>query len=195
MTDTGFPLPTDDELAPEARAIVSGLPPLNVFRAVAALPASLRPFLELGASLLAGQRLTPAERELVILRVAHVTDAAYERQQHEQLAAAVGLDAAQIAASASADPAAGLDADGALICAATDEITRDVRLSDATLARVRERWGDDGARELILTAAYYNMVSRYLESTRVPLEETNVLGDADPERLVREGRERTGSQD
>lgn len=194
MTDPGFPLPTDDELSPEAREVIAALPPLNVFRAVAALPASLRPFLELGASLLAGQNLTPAERELVILRVAHLTDAGYERHQHEQLAAAVGLDAGQIAATASTDPAAGLDGDGALICAATDEITRDVRLSDATLARIRGRWGDDGARELILTAAYYNMVSRYLESTRVPLEETNVLGDADPEQLVREGRERTESE-
>ncbi len=193
MTDTGFPLPTDDELTPEAREVIAALPPLNVFRAVAALPASLRPFLELGASLLAGQNLTPAERELAILRVAHLTEAGYERRQHEQLAAAVGLDAGQIAATASDDPAAGLDADGALICAATDEITRDVRLSDATLARVRERWGDDGARELILTAAYYNMVSRYLESTRVPLEEENVLGNANPEQLVREGRERTGA--
>lgn len=192
MTDADFPLPTDDELAPDAREVISNLPPLNVFRAVAALPASLRPFLELGASLLAGENLTPAERELVILRVAHVTDAGYERQEHEQLAAAVGLEASQIAATASDDPAAGLDADGSLICAATDEITREVRLSDATLARVRERWGDAGARELILTAAYYNMVSRYLESTRVPLEEGNPLGDADPERLVREGRERSG---
>jgi AhpD family alkylhydroperoxidase len=193
MTDAGFPLPTDDELAPEAREVIQALPPLNVFRAVAALPASLRPFLELGASLLAGENLTPALRELAILRVAHLTDAGYERRQHEQLAAAVGLDPAQIAATASDDPGAGLDADGALVCAATDEITRDVRLSDATLARVRERWGDDGARELILTAAYYNMVSRFLESTRVPLEETDVLGDADPDQLVREGRERTGT--
>jgi len=192
MTDAGLPLPTDDELAPEAREVIAALPPLNVFRAVAALPGSLRPFLELGASLLSGRHLTPAERELAILRVAHLTDAGYERQQHEQLAAAAGLDDAEIEATALEDPAAGLDADGALICAATDEITRDVRLSDATLARVRERWGDDGARELILTVGYYNMVSRFLESTRVPLEEGNPLGDTDPERLVREARERAG---
>ncbi|MFN8114423.1 MAG: carboxymuconolactone decarboxylase family protein [Solirubrobacterales bacterium] len=193
MTDTGFPLPTDDELDPAAREVISNLPPLNVFRAVAALPASLRPFLELGASLLAGENLTPAQREVAILRVAHLTDAGYERQQHEQLAAAVGLSADEIEATASDDPGAALDEDGTLVCAAVDEITRDVRLSDATLARVRERWGDAGARELILTAAYYNMVSRYLESTRVPLEETNVLGESDPEQLVKEGRERTGA--
>ncbi len=192
MTDAGIPLPTDDELDPEAREVIAALPPLNVFRAVAALPASLRPFLELGASLLSGSHLTPAERELAILRVAHLTDAGYERRQHEQLAAAVGLDGDQIEATALEGPAAGLDADGALICAATDEITRDVRLSDGTLTRVRERWGDDGARELILTVGYYNMVSRFLESTRVPLEEGDPLGGTDPERLVREARERAG---
>ena len=52
MTAEGIPLPTDAELTPEAREILGALPPLNVFRAVAALPASLRPFLELGGSLL-----------------------------------------------------------------------------------------------------------------------------------------------
>lgn len=185
----GIPLPPDDELTPETRAILGALPPLNVFRAVAVLPASLRPFLELGGSLLGGANLTPAERELAILRVAHLTDAAYERQQHEQLGTAVGLTAAEISATATDDPGAALPPDGALICRATDEITRDVRLSDEGLALLRERWGDAGAAELILTVGYYNMVSRFLESARVPLEVTEVLADTTPEGIVRGARE------
>ncbi len=40
MTADGLPLPTDAELTPEALEILGALPPLNVFRAVAALPAS-----------------------------------------------------------------------------------------------------------------------------------------------------------
>jgi AhpD family alkylhydroperoxidase len=184
----GIPLPTDDALTPEAREILGALPPLNVFRAVAALPASLRPFLELGGSLLGGANLTPAERELAILRVAHVTHAAYERQQHEQLGRAVGLTDAEIEATTAADPGDTLPADGALICRATDEITRDVRLSDEALALVRERWGDAGAAELILTVGYYNMVSRFLESARVPLETTELLVDTTPDQFVNEAR-------
>ena len=48
------------------------------------------------------------------------------------------------------------------------EISNDVRLSDATLERLIERWGNAGAAELILCCGYYNMVSRFLESARVP---------------------------
>ena len=189
MTADALPLPADDDLTPEAREILAALPPLNVFRAVATLPASLRPFLELGGSLLGGTNLTPPERELAILRVAHLTAAAYERQQHEQLGRAVGLTESEIDATTAANPGDALSADGALICRATDEITRDVRLSDEALACVRERWGDAGAAELILTVGYYNMVSRFLESARVPLEVTDVLADTTPEGIVRWARE------
>lgn len=188
MTQPGLPLPTDEQLAPEALEILRALPPLNVFRAIAALPASFRPFMELGGSILGGSNLTPVERELAILRVAHVTQAAYERQQHEQLARAVGIEEDAIAATATDDPAAVLDADGALICRATDEITRDVRLSDPTLAAVRERWGDGGTAELVLCVGYYNMVSRFLESTRVPLETGDLLAGTTPDAIIEDGR-------
>jgi alkylhydroperoxidase family enzyme len=187
MSQPGLPLPTDDELTPEAREVLQALPPLNVFRAVAALPASFRPFMELGGSILAGDHLTPAERELVILRVAHLTNAPYERQQHEQLARAVGIGEDEIEATASASPEAALSADGALLCRAAGEITLDVRLSDRTLAEVRERWGDRGTAELVLTVGYYNMVSRFLESTRVPLEKEDLLTGRTPGAMVDEG--------
>ena len=67
-----------------------------------------------------------------------------------------------------------------------------MRLSDEALALVRERWGDQGALELILTIGYYNMVSRLLESARVPIEDGELLGDSVPGNLVREGRDRLG---
>jgi hypothetical protein len=57
-----------------------------------------------------------------------------------------------------------------------DEISRDVRLSDEALAAIIERYGERQAMELILCCAYFNMLSRVLESTRVELEETPVLG-------------------
>ena len=175
MTTDGLPLPTDAELDPDALALLQRLAPLNVFRAVAGLPAALRPFLQLGGALLNGAHLTAAERELAILRVAHLTDAGYERHQHEQLGRRAGLSEAQIEATLLADPSTALDEGDALICRVTDEITRSVRLTDEGLGLARERWGDGGARELILLVGYYNMVSRFLESARVPLEDEDLL--------------------
>jgi 4-carboxymuconolactone decarboxylase len=189
-----LPLPRDEDLPPEAREMLSALPPLNVFRAVAALPASLRPFLELGGSILAGTALTPQQREIAILRVAHVTNAPYERQQHEQLARSLGMSGTEIGATASESPGDALSSDGALLCRATDEITRDVRLSDEALAMVRERFGDKGAAELILAVGYYNMVSRFLESTRVPLETDDLLTNTTPGQIVTEATDATRRQ-
>ena len=91
MAESGIPLPTDEQLPPEAVKLLSSLPPLNVFRAVAGLPRSLRPFLELGGSILGASNLTPQERELAILRVARLTPGAeYEWVQHVPILLALG---------------------------------------------------------------------------------------------------------
>lgn len=179
---TGLPLPADDQLSEEIRATLAQLPPLNVFRAVASVPASFRPFLQLGGSLLAGPEIDAKNREIVILGVAKQTGAAYEWAQHEQLARNVGVSDDEIEAVRAQDPA-GLDADGALALAAATEISRDVRLSDDMLAALIERWGEAGAAELILCAAYYNMVSRFLESARVEIEPEQLLGDDRPDEI------------
>jgi AhpD family alkylhydroperoxidase len=147
---------------------------------VAGLPASLRPFLELGGSLLGDTHVPPRVRELAILRVAHVTGAAYEWRQHEQIARNVGASDAEIESVRSNDPGEALDQEAALACRAADEISRDVRLSDDALALLTERYGPRGASSLILCVAYYNMVSRFLESTRVEIEPEDLLAGKTP---------------
>ena len=59
-----------------------------------------------------------------------------------------------------------------------DEISRDVRLGDEALAAILERYGERQATELIFCCAYFNMLSRFLESTRVPVEEQPVLEES-----------------
>ena len=46
-----------------------------------------------------------------------------------------------------------------------------MRLSDEALEAILERYGVRQATELIFCCSYFNMLSRFLESTRVPLEE------------------------
>ena len=176
---TVLPLPPYEDLPPETREVLDNLPPLNVFRAVAGVPASFRPFMQLGGSILSGPEIDPRNREIAILAVARATNAAYERAQHEQLGRNVGISDEEIAAIRDGDAEAALDDDGALAFRAATEISNDVRLTDATLDRLIERWGNAGAAELILCCGYYNMVSRFLESVRVPLEDEELLGDAD----------------
>jgi 4-carboxymuconolactone decarboxylase len=178
-----LPLPRDEDLPEEIRSALAQLPPLNVFRAVAGVPASFRPFLELGGSLLAGTQIDARNREIAILGVARETGAAYEWAQHEQLARNVGVGEAEIEAIRGGDPDSGLDADGALALRAATEISRDVRISAETLGLLVGRWGEAGAAELILCISYYNMVSRFLESTGVEIESEQLLGDDRPDEI------------
>ncbi len=164
-----IPLPTDDELTPEDRELLDKVPPLNVFRMVAGTRRGLRPFLQLGAAALSSS-MDARRREIAVLRVAHATSAGYERAQHERLARLAGVTEEEIAAIAVEEPVASLDEEANLICRVADEVSRDVRLSDEALAQVIERYGPREASDVILLVSYYNMVSRFLESTRVELE-------------------------
>ena len=165
-----FPLPSDDDLDEASREILANLPPLNVFRMVGWRPRALRPFLQLGGSILGDELIEARVREAAILRVAHITGASYEWAQHEQIGRGVGLGDAEIEALRSVDPSAALGADEALAARVAEEISREVRLSDEALGLLVDRYGPQGAASLILCASYYNMVSRFLESTRVELE-------------------------
>jgi 4-carboxymuconolactone decarboxylase len=170
-----IPLPTDDELTPEHRELLAKLPPLNVFRMVAGTQRGLRPFLQLGSVVLSSS-LDARRREVAVLRVAHATGAGYEWAQHERLARNAGVTDAEVNVIATEEPVSSLDDEGNLICRVADEVSRDVRLSDETLEQLIERYGAREAAEVILLVSYYNMVSRFLESTRVELEDEPPIG-------------------
>jgi hypothetical protein len=55
-----------------------------------------------------------------------------------------------------------------------------VRLSDEALEQIIDRYGARDAAELILLVSYYNMVSRFLESTRVEVEDEPLLTEQLP---------------
>jgi alkylhydroperoxidase family enzyme len=170
-----IPLPSESELSPEIRKTLAALPPLHIFRMVANAPASFQPFLDLALSILARSEFDPRKREIAVLRVAHVLGAAYVWAQHVAVGRRVGLTDAEIAKISAEGPVRGLDDEGNLLCRVADEISRDVRLSDEALQAVLERYGVRQATELILCCSYFNLLGRFLESTRVELEAEPIL--------------------
>jgi AhpD family alkylhydroperoxidase len=174
-----IPLPSDDELTPEHRELLANLPPLNVFRMLAGAPKAVEPFMQLGGAVLS-TALDTRRREMAVLRVAHATGAGYEWAQHEQLARNAGVTDAEIEAIDSEEPIASLDEECNLICRVADEVSRDVRLSDDALGQIVGRYGPREAAELILLVSYYNMVSRFLESTRIEVEDEPLLRGRTP---------------
>ena len=97
-----IPLPSDSELAPEVRATLASLPPLNIFRMLANAPTTLKTFVDWGLSLLFQTELDARHREIAILRVAHVTRSKYEWHQHAIIARDPARGSSRFPASPSA---------------------------------------------------------------------------------------------
>ncbi|MBI4516540.1 MAG: carboxymuconolactone decarboxylase family protein [Deltaproteobacteria bacterium] len=145
--------------------------PLNVFHMMAHAETNFRPLVRLGSRILAKQQLSGKLRELAILRVAQLSRARYEWVQHVPIAKAAGASEEQVAALERGDTAAVcFDAREQVMLRFTDELIRDVRVSDATFAAARQHFSARETVELILAVGYYMMIARLLETTAVDLE-------------------------
>lgn len=118
-----------------------------------------------------GSPLPPKLREIAILRVGHLSNAPYEVFQHEALARYVGLSEAEIdAVRKGGAAAAALGEAGAAVLAYAEDLVKNVRASDATLAAVRAHLNDTQLVDLTLVTGMYMMVSRFLETTGVEID-------------------------
>jgi alkylhydroperoxidase family enzyme len=148
-----------------------GVPILNMFRTVLKSPTVGPAFLRLGVALLEKDDLSPILREIAILRVGHLTKAHYEWTQHVRIALECGVTQAQVDAIAGDWKNSGQFTEEALaVIQFTDEITQNVKASDAAFAAVRKFMSEQVVLELTVTIGFYNMVSRILETMEVELE-------------------------
>jgi alkylhydroperoxidase family enzyme len=166
-----IPYPPEDDLDAETRGLLSALPPMNLFRMLANAPASMGEFARMGGTILMKSEFDPRKREIAILRIGHITAATYEWTHHVTVGKAVGVTDDEIEKIACDGPVSSLDEEGNLMCRVADEITRDIRLSDEALAELLERYGARGATELILCCCWFNLISRFVESTGIEVEE------------------------
>lgn len=114
-------------------------------------------------------------RELAICAVAVLNEADYELQQHAPEFLRAGGTAEQLEELAQLGEAneefAAFDATERAVLQLTLEMTRQVRVSEATFDRARAALGDERQIvELVGVVATYNMVSRFLVALDVDLE-------------------------
>ena len=167
-----IPYPDPQTLPEWMRKIVTGNP-ANVTRMLAgASPAVFKGFAELSSAFtLGGSPLDAKLREIAILRCGYLSDAAYEVFQHEAAARHVGLSEEQIAAIEAGGPASSvLGEAGAAVLDYVDDLVRNVRPGDVTLAGVRKHLSDTEVIDLTLVSGMYMMVCRFLEATGVEID-------------------------
>ena len=154
-----------------ATALTHDGKPLNIFGTLGHHPKLLKRFNLLGGFILNKGLLPPRERELVILRVGANARAEYEFGQHTVIGLECGLTQNEIEAIVGEPDAYGWsDADRALIALADDLHTDDC-VSDDTWAQLAATWNEAELVELLVVAGFYRLVSGFLNSTGVRLDD------------------------
>lgn len=168
------------ELEGEAAEIVAGSMgsersrPLNIFATLAHHPKLFKRFNLFGGFLLNKGLLPAREREIVILRVGANARSRYEFGQHTLIGRDCGLSDAEIAALALPDPHDGdveWSDDDADLIALADELCRDDCVGEHTWALLARRWNEAELQELVIVAGFYRLVSGYLNTMGVELDD------------------------
>jgi alkylhydroperoxidase/carboxymuconolactone decarboxylase family protein YurZ len=170
------PLPSDDVIR---RIMGSSYDPektLNVIKMFAGTEDLFDATIGLVKAIFNAQGIDPRTREMIILRAATVLDAPYEWQANTQMAKNVGLSPKEIQAAASDGPVVGIDPEYVLVSKATDELSKTATLRDETLSELLDKYGESISRKIILMIAWFNLLSRFLNGCRVPLETTDKIG-------------------
>ncbi|MCP5027328.1 MAG: carboxymuconolactone decarboxylase family protein [Actinomycetia bacterium] len=163
--------PDQETLEVLAKTIVRDDEPLNIFGVFAHHPKLLKRFNLLGGFILNKGLLPVREREIVILRVGWNAQSRYEFGQHTVIGRQCGLSDDEILRlTLPADEGAWSPDDQALVDLC-DDLQSDDCVSADTWARLSSRWNDAEMIELVVTAGFYRMVSGFLNSTGVELDE------------------------
>jgi 4-carboxymuconolactone decarboxylase len=124
---------------------------------------------QLGRAIAMPDVLEPKLRETVILRVAYLSNSAYELHHHIPLGRAAGLSEVELKALADGDYAV-LNPLLAAAAQFTDEVVAQLSPSDATLAQLRQHASDQIVVNIVLTIGCYMSVARLIAVTGIALD-------------------------
>lgn len=166
-------IPYSDLSKAEGRAkkALEKVPPLNIFRMMAHGGDLVDGFLRLGNHLLYYTKLDPVLREIAIIRVGVLSRAHYEVWQHETIGRKIGMSEDKLAAIHEGPFAAAFSEMEKLVMLFTDDVVANVRASAATFNPLAARLSPQEMQELTMTVGFYMMVSRFLETFDVDLED------------------------
>jgi 4-carboxymuconolactone decarboxylase len=163
-----------DKAQGRAKKAYEKLPKLNIFRMMGHSGELLDGFNKLGSQILYFTKIDPILREIAIIRVGVLSKATYEVWQHERIGRQLGMTDAQIAAIHEGPDAAAFSDVEKMVMRFTDDVVANVRAGDATFAPLARHFSHQEMQELTLTIGFYMMVSRFLETFDVDIEDETV---------------------
>lgn len=158
-----IPYPTRAQLSDAKRAYVDdpALRLLNIARISMHAPDPIwKATVAMAIAVVTDTLIDDRMREVIVLRVAYLSNSAYELFHHVSMGKSVGLSEAAITGLKSGDFSA-LTPDEALVAQFTTEVVRDVSPTDETLAAMRSRYSDERIFEML------GIIGSYMNAARV----------------------------
>jgi AhpD family alkylhydroperoxidase len=151
--------------------LATGTTPPNLFLTLGLNRRLFRGWLRFASNLMPRGTLPRRETELVILRVAHLRDCAYEFEHHVRLGRRAGISTADIDRIIAGPSAEGWTARERAVLSAVDELHANRDLDDDTWARLRSHLTEPECIELILLAGHYEMLATAIATLRIQPDE------------------------
>lgn len=147
---------------------------LNALGFLAHHPTLTRAWNTFNGHILFGSTITPRQRELLVLRVAHRRQAEYEWVQHTVLAGDAGITPDEVERVQLAPAAPGWEdwspLDGALVAAA-DELLDDARIGDATWAVLAAELDQQQLMDVVFTVGAYDALAMAFKTFDVGVDQ------------------------
>lgn len=156
------PLPPGDRSSPQG---------LNAMGVLAHHPEATAAFNNLISHALYFTAITPRQRELLILRVAHQRGATYEWAQHVYQAGVAGLTPEEVARVRTGPDAEGWSALERALLRAADDLVADARISDDTYGTLADELDPAQLMDVVFTVGTYEMFAMVLRTFDVELDE------------------------
>lgn len=169
--------------SPKAAKVFAETSGLNIFKMLGHSGDLLPAFSRFGGYLLNRTALDPVLREIAIVRVGVLSKASYEVYQHEAISRRLGMSEALIAAIHEGAQAAVFTDLQRQVMLYTDDLVANVRASDDTFNPLLAALGEKQMQELTVCVGFYMLVSRFLETFDVDIE------DGSPRKLRLAGAE------
>jgi alkylhydroperoxidase family enzyme len=143
---------------------------LNVLGMFAHHPALAAAYNTFNGYILYDSMISPRQRELLVLRVAHLRDAEYEWAQHAIMAGDAGISPEEVERIKAGPDADGWEPlDGALVSAA-DELVRDARIAEDTWTTLSAELDTQQLMDVVFTVGTYEVIAMAFRTFDVELD-------------------------
>ena len=159
-----------DDLPPEQRELLKR--PINLTRLLVNSPGMAKAFHTVGGYIRSKSTLDPRLRELAILQVGWMEKSEYEFTHHVKIGKEFGVtddDIQAMMAETEGKPSK-LEPLAKAILRGAREMVRELAMSDATFAEIKQQLSNEHMTDLVLTIAFYCAVVRVLATMKMDNE-------------------------